>query len=97
MPLLEHMSVQLLSHFEFFHSTSEFFPGDGVIEFPHGTLLWNMFKNCMISGAMIVEDIVEMGSKDFHLVSVRESHCHVRQLVVVHRFAFRKETNVLPF
>jgi hypothetical protein len=55
-----------------------------------------MFKNCMISGAMIVEDIVEMRSEDFHLVSVRESHCHVRQLVVVRRFAFRKETNVLP-
>ena len=75
---------------------SEFFPGDRVIEFPHGTLLWDMLNNCRIRGTVIVEDIVEMRSEDFHLVSVRESHCHVRQLVVVRRFAFRKETNVLP-
>jgi len=78
---------------------SEFFPGDGVIEFPHGTLLWDMFKNCRIRGA----DIVEMRPEDFHvlggmgrLVPIRESHCHVRHLVVMHCFAFGKETNVLP-
>ena len=82
---------------------SEFFPGDGVIEFPHGTLLWDMFKNCRIRGAVIVEDIVEMRSEDFHvlggtgpLVPVRELHCHVRHLVVMRCFAFGKKTNVLP-
>ena len=82
---------------------SEFFPGDGVIEFPHGILLWDMFKNCRIRGAVIVEDIVEMRSEDFHvlggigrLVPIRESHCHVRHLVVMRRFTFGKETNVLP-
>ena len=86
-----------------FHSTPEFFPGDGVIEFPHGTSLWNMFKNCRIRGAVTVEDIVEMRSDDFHvlggighLVPVRESHCHVCHLVVMRRFTFREETDVLP-
>ena len=56
-----------------------------------------MFKNCRIHGAVIVEDIVEMRSEDFHvlggigrLVPVRESHCHVHHLVVVRRFAFSK-------
>ena len=57
-----------LSILEPFHCTSEFFPGDGVIEFPHGTLLWDMFKNCRIRGAVIVEDIVEMRSEDFHVL-----------------------------
>ena len=54
-----------------------------------------MFKNCRVRGAMIVEDIVEMRPEDIHvlggigrLVPVRESHCHVRHLVVVRRFAF---------
>ena len=66
--------------------------------------LWDMFKNCRIhGGAVIVEDIVEMRSEDFHvlggigrLVPIRESHCHVCHLVVMRHFAFGKETNVLP-
>jgi len=52
---------------------------------------------------VIVEDIVEMRSEDFHvlggigrLVPIRESHCHVCHLVVMRHFAFGKETNVLP-
>ena len=52
---------------------------------------------------LIVEDIVEMRSEDFHvlggtgrLVPIRESHCHVRHLVGMRCFAFGKETNVLP-
>ena len=52
---------------------------------------------------MIVEDIVEMRPEDFHifggigrLVPVRQSHRHVRQLVVMRHFTFRKETNVFP-
>ncbi len=60
-------------------------------------------QDCRIRGAVIVEDIVEMRSKDFHvlggigrLVPVRESHCYVRCLVVVRHFAFRKEMDVLP-
>jgi len=52
----------------FFHCTSEFFPGDGVIEFPHNTSLWDMFNNCRICGAVIVEGIVEMRSEDFHVL-----------------------------
>jgi len=62
-----------------------------------------MFKKCRIRGAVIVEDIVEMRSEDFHvlggigcLVPIKESHCHVRHRVVMRCFAFGKETNVLP-
>jgi len=103
MPLLEHVTVLLPFHSWVFHCMSEFFPGDGVIKFPHGTSLWDVFKNCRIHGAVIVEDIVEMRSEEFHvlggigrLVPIRESHCHVRHLVVMRCFAFGKETNVLP-
>jgi hypothetical protein len=64
--------------------------------------LLNMFKNCRIRGAVTVEDIVEMRSEDFHVLGgigrlvVRESHCHVCHLVVIGRFAFCKEADVLP-
>ena len=62
-----------------------------------------MFNNCRIHGAVIVEGIVEIKSEDFHvlggigrLVPIRKSHFHVRHLVVMRRFAFGKEKNVLP-
>ncbi len=66
----------------------EFFPSDGVIELPHGTLLRDMFKNCGTHGAVIVEDVMEVRFEDFHVLrsigclgSIGESHCHVCHLV----------------
>ena len=62
-----------------------------------------MFNNCRIHGAVIVEGIVEIKSEDFHvlggigrLVPIRKLHYHVCHLVVIRRFAFGKEMNVLP-
>jgi hypothetical protein len=62
-----------------------------------------MLKDRGICGAVVVKDIVEVRSKDCHVLGgvgrlspVRESHCHVCHLLVVRRFSFRKEADVLP-
>jgi hypothetical protein len=66
-------------------------------------LLRDMFEDCGIHGAVIVEDVMEVRSKDFHVLgsigclgSIRESYCHVCHLIVMCRCAFYKEANVLP-
>ncbi len=66
--------------------------------------LWDMFKNCGICGAVTVEDIVIVRSKDFHVLGgigclgpVRKSNCRVCHLFVMRGFTFFKEADVLPF
>jgi hypothetical protein len=78
-------------------------PKEVLVKTWYVVVLWNMFKNCRIHGAVIVEDIVEMRSEDFHvlggigrLVPVRESHCHLFVILLWCAVSpFRKETDVL--
>ena len=89
--------------FEFTDRLTEFFPGDGVIELPQGATLWDMLMDVGIDGAVVVEYLGEVRTKDGHVLSgvccfcpVWESHCHVDAFLVVRSFALGKQANMFP-
>ncbi len=89
--------------FEFTNRLTEFFPGDGVVEFPEGATLWDVLEDVRIDGAVVVEYIGEVGTKYRHVLSkvccfrsIRELHCHVDAFLVVCSFALGEQANVFP-
>ena len=79
--------------FEFTNGFTEFFPGDGVLEFPEGATMWDVLEDVRIDGAVVVEYVGEVGTKYRHVFSrvccfcsIQESHRHADAFLVVCSF-----------
>ncbi len=93
----------LFSVLQLVNDSINFGKGDGGVNVAKDGMLRDIVKDGRVNGAVVVEDAIEVRSKDSHVffaigceLPICHFHCHLYFFLVMGSVSFGKETYVFP-